>query len=96
MWDPSRETIIRFGKRVSQLPTASATGHSRQKVTEVIQKAKARQLSYPLTNEMTDQWLEEFLFPEKTMEGSDYRPLDFDYIHNELGKKGVNLKLLHH
>lgn len=84
------------GEKFSLRSIASATGHSRQKVTEVIQKAKERQFSYPLTEEMTDKWLEELLFPEKTMEGSGYHPMDFDYIHKELGKKGVNLKLLHH
>jgi hypothetical protein len=40
--------------------------HSKKKVTEVIQKAKDCQFSYPLTEEMTDIWLEELLFPEKT------------------------------
>lgn len=75
---------------------AAATGHSRQKVTEVVEKATERQLSDSLTEEMTDKWLEEFLFPEKAMEGSGYRPMDFEYIHKELAKKNVNLKLLHH
>lgn len=76
---------------------ASATGYSRQKVSEVAQKAKVRDIAYPLTDEMTDHWLEELLFPEeKAMEGSGYLPMDFEYIHRELGKKGVNLKLFHH
>lgn len=56
---------------------ASATGHSRQKVSEVVQKAKVRDVTYPLTDEMMDHWLEELLFPEKAMEGSGYRPMDF-------------------
>lgn len=75
---------------------AAATGHSRQKVTEIVEKAKERQLPDSLTEEMTDNWLEEFLFPEKMMEGSGYRAMDFEYIHKELAKKNVNLKLLHH
>lgn len=75
---------------------AAATGHSQQKVTEVVEKATERQLSDSLTEEMTDKWLEEFLFPEKSMEGSGYRPIDFEYIYKELAKKNVNLKLLHH
>lgn len=91
-----RKILEMHGEKFSLRSIASATGHSRQKVTEVIQKAKERQFSYPLTEEMTDKWLEELLFPEKTMEGSGYHPMDFDYIHKELGKKGVNLKLLHH
>lgn len=75
---------------------AATTGHSRQKVTEVIGKAQVRQLLFLLTREMTDQWLEESLFPEKVIECSGYRPIDFEYIPKELAKKGVHLKLLHH
>jgi transposase len=75
---------------------ASATGHSRQKVKDVIEQSQKRAITYPLTEEMTDAWLEGLLYPEFTMQGSGYRPMDFDYIHKELGKKGVNLRLLHH
>lgn len=74
----------------------AATGHSRQKITEVIRLAEKKEVTTPLTDEMTDKWLEEFLYPEKTMEGSGYRPIDFEYIHKELGKKNVTLTLLHH
>ncbi|MDX8047254.1 hypothetical protein SH601_14890 [Gracilibacillus sp. S3-1-1] len=45
---------------------------------------------------MTDQWIEEFPFPEKTMEGSGRQPLNLDYIHEELAKPNVTLSLLHH
>lgn len=41
--------------------TAPATGHSRQKVSEVVKKAKVRDFAYPLTDEMTDHWLDSFL-----------------------------------
>lgn len=67
---------------------ASTTEHSRQKVSGVVQKAMVRDVAYPLTDEMTDHWLEELLFLEKAMEGSGYRPMDFKYIHRKLGKKG--------
>lgn len=50
----------------------------------------------PLDEEMTDKWIEEFLYPEKTLEGSGRLPLDFDYIHDELAKPNVTLSLLHH
>ncbi|UOQ49502.1 hypothetical protein MUN88_05280 [Gracilibacillus caseinilyticus] len=45
---------------------------------------------------MTDQLIEKFLFPEKTLEGSGRHPLNFDYIHEELAKPNVTLSLLHH
>jgi hypothetical protein len=46
---------------------ASSTGNSRQKITEVIERAKKRGLVPPLDDEMNDKWLEEFLFPEKSL-----------------------------
>nr|WP_238937945.1 hypothetical protein [Anaerobacillus isosaccharinicus] len=40
---------------------------------------------------MTDKWIEEFLFPEKSLEASGRKPLNFDYIHEELAKPNVTL-----
>ncbi|MCR2823897.1 IS21 family transposase [Lederbergia panacisoli] len=81
---------------ISQRGIAASTGNSRPKVMEVIERANKKGLKCPLEDEMTDQWIEEFLFPEKTMEGSGRQPLDFDYIHKELAKPNVTLSLLHH
>lgn len=83
-------------EEISLRGIAASTGNSRQKVTEVIEKAEKKGLQGPLEEEMTDQWIEEFLFPEKTMEGSGRQPLDFDYIHEELAKPNVTLSLLHY
>lgn len=75
---------------------SASTGNSRQKVTEVIRSAKKKGLVCPLEEEMTDKWIEEFLFPEKTMEASGRQPMNFDHIHKELAKPNVTLSLLHH
>jgi len=75
---------------------AASTGNSRQKVTEVMTIAQKKGLVCPLKEDMTDQWIEEFLFPEKTLGGSGRQPLNFDYIHKELAKPNVTLSLLHH
>ncbi|GAB2550293.1 IS21 family transposase [Gracilibacillus alcaliphilus] len=75
---------------------AASTGNSRQKVTEIIRIAEKKGLVCPLEEEMTDQWIEEFLFPEKSLEASGRQPLNFDYIHEELAKPNVTLSLLHH
>ena len=75
---------------------AASTGHSRQKVTEVIGLAEKKGLTCPLEEEMTDKWIEDFLFPERTLEASGRHPLNFDYIHEELAKPNVTLSLLHH
>jgi hypothetical protein len=75
---------------------SASIGNSRQKVTEIIRLAEKKGLVCPLDDEMTDKWIEEFLFPEKTLEGSGRQPLNFDYIHEELAKPNVTLSLLHH
>lgn len=75
---------------------AASTGNSRQKITEVLELAVKKGLVCPLDEEMTDKWIEEFLFPEKTLEASGRQPLNFDYIHEELAKPNVTLSLLHH
>lgn len=75
---------------------ATSTNHSRQKVTEIIDLAEKKELVCPLDEIMTDVWIEEFLYPEKTLEASGRQPLDFDYIHQELAKPNVTLSLLHH
>ena len=75
---------------------ASNTENFRQKVTEVIERAETKGLKGPLDEEMTDKWIEEFLFPEKSLEASSRQPLNFDYIHEELAKPNVTLSLLHH
>lgn len=75
---------------------AASTGNSRQKVTEIIRLAEKKGVVCPLDEEMTDKWIEEFLFPENTLVDSGRQPLNFDYIHEELAKPNVTLSLLHH
>ena len=53
-------------------------------------------MTCPLDEEMDDKWIEDFLFPEKSLEASGRQPLNFDYIHKELAKPNVTLSLLHH
>lgn len=91
-----RKILELHDEDISLRGIAASTGHSRQKITTVIQLAEKKGLSCPLTEEMTDVWIEEFLFPEKMMEASGRQPLDFEYIHKELAKPNVTLSLLHH
>lgn len=92
-----RKILELYDEGISLRGIAASTGHSRQKVTEVIRLAEKKGLvSFPLDEVMTDRWMEEFLFPEKTLEASGRQPLNFDYIHEELAKPNVTLSLLHH
>lgn len=91
-----RKILEQHDEGISLRGIAASTGHSRQKVTEVIVLAEKKGLICPLEEEMTDKWIEEFLFPEKALEASGRQTLDFEYIHEELAKPNVTLSLLHH
>ncbi|MGG0891067.1 IS21 family transposase [Cytobacillus horneckiae] len=91
-----RKILELHDEGISLRGIASSTGNSRQKVTEVIQLATMKGLNCPFDEEMDDKWIEEFLFPEKSLEGSGRQPLNFEYIHEELAKPNVTLSLLHH
>ena len=91
-----RKILELFDEGISLRGISASTGHSRQKVTKIIQLAEKKGLTCPLDEEMDDKWIEEFLFPEKSLESSGRQPLDFDYIHKELAKPNVTLSLLHH
>ena len=45
--------------------------------------------------ELTDDAAYRLLFPERHAHEALYGPTDMDYVHQELGKTGVTLKLLH-
>lgn len=71
-----------------------AVGSSRHTIREIINKAEEKKLE-ALTDEITDGWLEGFLFPEKRPQSKGYFLEDWDYVHKELGKPHMTLKLLH-
>ena len=67
---PYRKILELHGDNVSLRSIAQIVQHSRQKVTEVIKTADRKGVSIPLGEEITDKWLEEFLFPEIKQEAS--------------------------
>jgi len=79
---------------ISQRTISSSTGHSRDKIREVVNESKAKGLEQ-VTEEMTNSWLEDYLFPGKNSSHRGYLDPDWDYVHKELLKKNVTLKLLH-
>ena len=89
--------ILEMAQEGLSLRTVSAsTGHGRPKVTEILQLAKEKGLECPLTEEMDDHWIEEFLYPYKAIENSGYGMIDFALVHRELAKPNVTLSLLHY
>ncbi|MBT2732600.1 hypothetical protein [Carnobacterium sp. ISL-102] len=47
---------------VSLQAISASTGNGRPKVTEILQLAKEKGLKCPLSEEMDDQWIEDFLY----------------------------------
>jgi len=92
---PYRKILELHGDHVSLRNIAKIVQHSRQKVTEVIKTAERKGVKLPLREEMTDKWLEEFLFPEKRQEASGRHIMDFERVHTDLAKPNVTLTLLH-
>lgn len=89
-----RKILELYFNGYSQRTIASSVGSSRRKISNVIKRSRAHDLT-ELTQEMTDEWLAGLLFPEKQPVEKGYAPLQLDWIHSELKKKGVTLSLLH-
>jgi len=89
-----RRILELYFRGTSQRTICSSLGHSRDTVSEVIQRSRQSGIAQ-LTNEMNNQWLLEFLFPEKQAIAKGYFPVDWEEVHKELQKKNMTLKLLH-
>ena len=89
-----RQILELHFKETSQRTISTSLGHSRHTVSDVIKKAQHLGL-VQLTDEMNNQWLEEFLFPEKQAIAKGFFPVDWEEVHRELQKKNMTLKLLH-
>ena len=92
---PYRKILKMHAENVSLRSIAMFTQHSRQKITEIVELAEKKGVKIPLEEEMTDPWLEDFLYPEKKQEASGRHLMDFEYIHQELAKPNITLTLLH-
>ena len=56
-----REILRLHSQPMSQRGIAASCGYSRQMVKEVIERAQKKGISLPLSDEMTDCWLQEVL-----------------------------------
>ena len=72
---------------------AQSIGCSRNTVRTVLERMKEKGLTWPLPDEMTDEKLQDLLFGKRGAKPRRKQP-DLDYIHREMLKDGVNLKLL--
>ena len=67
---------------------------SRHTISEVLVQSAAAGITWPVEDGVTNEDIQEILFPGKYACASPYAVPDFRYIHEELAKKGVTLTLL--
>ena len=89
-----RKILELYFDGISQRTISSSTGHSRNKISEVIKRTKKLEIEN-LNDTMTNSWLETLLFPEKQAIEKGFFPVDWEIVHKELQKKNVTLSLLH-
>jgi len=87
--------------RLSQDPDISkrkmeqALHCSHHTIDAALAAAKAKGVSWPLDESITNRMLRDLLFHERGAGGVIYEEPDYQYIHAELAKAGVNLSMLH-
>ncbi len=88
-------TILRlYSQGISQRSIAASCQCSRNTVRKVIERAKELDLEWPLSREKTDGELDKLFFPKLSEAPGLRRYPDLEYIHRELARQGVTLKLL--
>ena len=86
---------LRYGLSCSQQAVSDATGIARSTVKDYLLRVQAAGLSWPLPQEMTNEQLNELIFPSNANKSSVNRPKpDWSLIHKELKRKSVTLQLL--
>ena len=78
----------------SQRSIALEVQSSRNTVADVIAAANSAGITWPLDDTLTNNDLQEILFPGKYADSPVYVMPDFQWVHDELAKPGVTLGLL--
>ena len=83
-----REILRLHSLGTSQRSIAQQVQSSRDTVADIIKSAEATGISWPLGEDVTNEMIQELLFPGKYALACPYTQPDFPEIHNELAKKG--------
>lgn len=91
----TREVLrLAVGAKIAQREVSAALGISKGSVANIVRRAEAAGIGWPLPDDLDDVGLEARLFPPTVPTGT-LRPVpDWSEIHRELSKKGVTLSLL--
>lgn len=97
----TREILRLNSLGISQRQMAESCGCSRNTVQETLIRSQVAKISWPLPEDWDDDRLNQALYPERAVKAADAAQTpakkahpDYEHIHRELARKGVNLKLL--
>ena len=79
---------------LSQNEIARTRHISKHSVGDVVRIAEEKGLSFEDVAEMNDNALYQMFFPDRMTSGQIYEFPDYEYVHKELRRVGVTLKLL--
>ena len=83
-----------LGEGMSQAKTSRALGVARSAVADYVKRASVAGISWPLDESISDKEIEDLLFPKSTIKKGHPQP-DWNYIHNEMKRRGATLMVLH-
>lgn len=89
-----REILRLANIGLNRTSIGTTLGYSRNTVADVLKRAEAKNISWPLPGGMSDVELEASLYPEKAAKGANRRMPDYEKIHKDLGRRGVTFSLL--
>lgn len=89
-----RSVMELLNKNLSEREAAAILGCSRNTVSEIKKLCRRRGMTWNDIQDMTDDGLYDILYPKKLKRTTNYVPVDYAYVHSELKKTGVTMKLL--
>jgi transposase len=86
---------LKWEKKLPNQQVAQSCNIARSTVREYLERAQRAGLTWPLLDDLDDAALEQLLFPPLGVIDAESRVIPpMDYIHRELKRKGVTLRLL--
>jgi transposase len=90
-----REVLrLSLGEGFSLRQITASLGVARSSASEIVAKAKAAQLTWPLANDLSDDALERLLYPPASPPSQQRPTPQWSQVHREMRRKGVTLMLL--
>ena len=89
-----REILRLNSLKYTQRQIAASVHSSRNTISEVLHLADENGLHWPLDDSVTNDEIRALLYPVKLGVRNPRKEPDYNYIHKELAKSGVNLTLL--